>query len=189
MLPASQANLNDIDQELLIYSFNCPNEKNEDRHSDDTFFLNGVHVRVLGVYDGHGGPWTSEYISRALPAAIQQHVENAEAASSSIPDALISPFKKVDGGIVKPVEAIFAPLLSSIRYNLPFSRQRNDIAKKAVIEQLLQDESRLELALRAKSGSTALVAYIDRTDIHVANLGDCRAGKLPTWASHPCMNL
>ncbi|KAK8122296.1 protein serine/threonine phosphatase 2C [Apiospora sp. TS-2023a] len=175
MLPSSQENLDDKDQAVLAYSSNCPNEKNEDRQSDDTFFVNGAPVRVLGVYDGHGGPWTSEYVIRALPVSIQQHIENVVPASSSIPNILVTPFEQVDRGIVEPMEATFSPVLSTIRYNLPFARRRNDIAKKAVVEQMLQDQTLLELALRAKSGSTALIAYIDRTDIHVANLGDCRA--------------
>ncbi|KAK7914617.1 protein phosphatase 2C family protein [Apiospora marii] len=175
MLPTSQGNLNDKDQVVLVYSSSRPNEKNEDRQYDDTFLLNGAPVRVLGVYDGHGGPWTSEYISRALPATIQQHIENAATVSSWIPNILVSSFEQVDRGIVELAEAIVAPVLSSIRYNLPFARQRNDVAKKAAVEQMLQYQTRLELALRAKSGSTALVAYIDQTDIHVANLGDCRA--------------
>lgn len=183
MSPSSQDNVDGKDQAVRVYSLNFPNEKNEDRQSYDTFLINGAIVSVVGVYDGHGGPWTSEYISQALPAAIQQYIQNTAAAYSSTPDILISSFQQVDRGIVEPVEAIFTPVLSSTRYNLPFARQRNDIAKKAVVEQMLQDQTRLELALRAKSGSTALVAYIDRTDIHVANLGDCRVGKSQTWAS------
>ncbi|KAK8074901.1 hypothetical protein PG997_009564 [Apiospora hydei] len=168
-------NLGDNDQAVLVYSSNRPNEKNEDRNSDDTFFVNGALFRIVGVYDGHGGPWTSEYLSRALPGAIQQSIQDAGAAASSIPNIMASSFEQVDRSIIESAETIFAPVLSSLRYNLPFTRQRNEIAKKAAVEEVLQTQSHLDTALRAKSGSTALVAYIDRTDIHVANVGDCRA--------------
>ncbi|KAK8064951.1 protein phosphatase [Apiospora phragmitis] len=176
MLPSSADHLDNNDQAVLVYSSKRPNEKNEDRDSDDTFFVHGALFRIVGVYDGHGGPWTSEHISRALPGAIQENIQHAAAVSLSIPNILASSFEQVDRSIVEPVETIFTPVLSGIRYNLPFTRRRNDTAKKAVIEQMLQDQTQLETALRAKSGSTALVAYIDRTDIHVANVGDCRAG-------------
>ncbi|KAK7985054.1 hypothetical protein PG996_005706 [Apiospora saccharicola] len=122
--------MDDKDHAVLAYSSNRPNEKNEDRQSDDSFLLNGAPVRVLGVYDGHGGPWTPEYVSHVLPAVIQQHIENAAAASPSIPGILISSFKQVDRNIVEPVEAKFAPVLPSTPYNLTFARRRNDIAKK-----------------------------------------------------------
>ncbi|KAK8016302.1 hypothetical protein PG993_014491 [Apiospora rasikravindrae] len=183
MLPSSTDNPGDNDQAVLVYSSNRPNEKNEDRSSDDTFFVNGTIFRIVGVYDGHGGPWTSEYMSRALPGAIRQNIQDAAAAAaaaaaaefSSIPKIMASSFEQVDRSILESAETIFAPVLSSTRYNIPFMRQRNDIAKKAAVEQMLQDQNHLDIVLRAKSGSTALVAYIDRTDIHVANVGDCRA--------------
>ncbi|KAK7962392.1 protein serine threonine phosphatase 2C [Apiospora aurea] len=108
-----------------------------------------------------------------LPSAADNLGDNDQAVlvySSSCPNE-----KNEDRSIIESAETIFAPVLSSIRYNLPFTRQRNEIAKKAAVEEVLQDQNHLDTALRAKSGSTALVAYIDRTDIHVANVGDCRA--------------
>lgn len=160
----------------LVYSSNRPNDKNEDRQSDNTFFAQNVPIRVVGVYDGHGGPWTAEYIARALPKAIQLSIRHTKAGPSSIPDRLIHSFEQVDRDIVERLETTFAPVLSSTRYNLPFARQRNDRAKKTIVSQMLENKTHSDMALRAKAGSTALVACIDQTDIHVANVGDCRAG-------------
>ncbi|KAK6820650.1 protein serine threonine phosphatase 2C [Apiospora arundinis] len=175
MSPSSIDISHESDQAILVYTSNLPNEKNEDRHSDDTFYAHNVPVRVLGVYDGHGGPWTSEYISHALPKVIKHNIQHARAGSSSIPDRLIRSFEQIDQEIVESVETRFAPVLSSTRYNIPFARQRNDRAKRSVVDLMLQDQNHLDMAMRAKAGSTALVACIDQTDIHVANVGDCRA--------------
>ncbi|KAK7983922.1 hypothetical protein PG989_011324 [Apiospora arundinis] len=175
MSPSSIDISHESDQAILVYTSHLPNEKNEDRHSDDTFYAHNVPVRVLGVYDGHGGPWTSEYISHALPKVIKHNIQHARAGSSSIPDSLIRSFENIDQEIVESVETRFAPVLSSTRYNIPFARQRNDRAKRSVVDLMLQDQNHLDMAMRAKAGSTALVACIDQTDIHVANVGDCRA--------------
>lgn len=49
--------------------------------------------------------------------------------------------------------------------------------KQKAVDDLLEQSTLVDVVLRARAGSTALVTTIGPQYIHVANVGDCRAGK------------
>jgi hypothetical protein len=84
----------------------------------------------------------------------------------SVAELITSSFVEVDSSITEGLR-IFKPYLARI---LP------RLVKQKVIDEKLRRGDIKELALRARSGSTALVAVIDEEYITLANVGDCRAG-------------
>jgi serine/threonine protein phosphatase PrpC len=87
----------------------------------------------------------------------------------SISTILEKSFVDVDDSITGPLQQSFK---SSISWTKTKARKQ-----KAVDDLLEQNGTLVELALRARGGSTALVTVISPNNIHVANVGDCRAGE------------
>lgn len=58
---------------------------------------------------------------------------------------------------------------------------RTKARKQKAVDDLLEQSTLVDVVLRARAGSTALVAVIGPKYIHVANVGDCRAGKNHSW--------
>jgi serine/threonine protein phosphatase PrpC len=116
---------------------------------------------------GHGDHHCSEFVSRALPAEIARNSEKYPGRSISA--ILEKSFVDVDDSITGPLQQCFK---SSISWTKTKARKQ-----KAVDDLLEQNGTLVDLALRARAGSTALVAVISPEHIHVANVGDCRASK------------
>ncbi|KAF2434360.1 protein serine/threonine phosphatase 2C [Tothia fuscella] len=148
-----------------VYTCNLPNAKNEDRYSQYVVRRDGSDITILGVYDGHGGSACAEYISKALPERIAAMLERNK--NISVEECLKSSFIGVDDSILEDLHHTFR---SYVTWPLPRS-----VRQKIIDRKLKESESAREIALRAKDGSTALVAIIEGEWIIVGNVGDCRA--------------
>lgn len=126
------------------------------------------HRIIAGVFDGHGGPQTADYLSKFLPEEILQSIP-FNASPETISEKLISIFESFDNRILEDFTRTFHRLLRipihALRLNQIGHKLRNDPAARMIAD-------------RAKSGSTALIAFIDRGNVYLANTGDCRAGEL-----------
>jgi len=146
-----------------VFTSNRPNAKDEDRSSETSLRNNQSEMTIIGVYDGHGGHHTSSYVSTMLPEMISNSIRNN--GGSSITEILREAFIQVDDRIVRPFKERF-----QWHMRIPIKRLR-----RKMVDETLRREVSKEVALRARSGSTALVAVIDPEYIHLANVGDCRA--------------
>jgi hypothetical protein len=115
---------------------------------------------------GHGGPHTAEYLSQALLPEILESIP-PHTPRDVVPEKLQAVFDTVDTRILSNFTDNFRHTLQ-----VPIqSIRQNFIAKK-----LCEDNIRSSVEC-AKSGSTALVAYVERNVLYLANTGDCRAGQ------------
>lgn len=115
---------------------------------------------------GHGGKLCSDFISKALPESIFINLKDGNGSISD--EILTASFAQVDKTLMQSVHDHFGTIL-----HWPMPKK---IRQKA-IDSKLQEERIKEVVLRARSGSTALVAVVEPQLIHLANVGDCRAGK------------
>ena len=88
------------------------------------------------------------------------------APPTTIPERLRAVFEEFDAKLLSDFTENFRHAL-----RVPIMR-RNIITKK-----LREDYIRSSVE-RVKSGTTALVAYVDDGTLYLANTGDCRAGKI-----------
>jgi serine/threonine protein phosphatase PrpC len=114
---------------------------------------------------GHGGPHTAELLSQNLLQEILESVP-LHAPAEVVREKLLAIFDSFDAKILSDFTDNFK---HSIQIPIRILRQ-NYIGTK------LGDDNIRHTAGCAKSGSTALVAYIDDGALHLANTGDCRAG-------------
>jgi serine/threonine protein phosphatase PrpC len=89
----------------------------------------------------------------------------------------MAPVETVHENLLALFDAFDAKLLSDFTENFKLSMKipiqairQNHVATK------LRDQNIRNAVERAKSGSTALVAYVEGNILHLANTGDCRAG-------------
>lgn len=122
---------------------------------------------VAGVFDGHGGAHTAEYLRKNLPEEILKTIP-LNASSETISEALLHIFESFDNRILSDFTETFHRFLripiQALRLNQIGRKLEHDPAARAVVD-------------RAKSGSTALIAFIERGNVYLANTGDCRAGE------------
>ncbi|KAJ3279371.1 hypothetical protein HK104_001517 [Borealophlyctis nickersoniae] len=143
-----------------------------ERPIEDRFNVSESGGRVfVGVFDGHHGPATAEYISYAIPTAIFSNPTLSSTESldtSAAVRALSDTFESVDKSIISSFQSDF-------RLILPLATS-NMIATK------LEDPDVRVRAERAKSGSTALGVYVVGGVMYTVNVGDCRAGYMDEQA-------
>jgi len=75
-------------------------------------------------------------------------------------------------------DAFDAKLLSDFTENFKHTLKVpiKSIRQNFIAQKLCEDDIR-ESVERVMSGSTALVTYVEENKLHLANTGDCRAGK------------
>ncbi|KAF7329869.1 PPM-type phosphatase domain-containing protein [Mycena kentingensis (nom. inval.)] len=137
-------------QQILGFQLSVVQYQPTDRPIEDRLSVDHAESRLLlGVYDGHGGPHTAEYISKSLPKMLL--------ASSPQDHARI--FERLDQS-----------LLHSFQTQHPHS------VVKSLLK-LNRTSPDIESAKLLRSGCTALVLDIDVEEnlVHFANAGDCRA--------------
>ncbi|KAJ8083766.1 hypothetical protein PM082_002532 [Marasmius tenuissimus] len=133
-----------------------------DRPVEDRFSLSHENgVVICGVYDGHGGSETADYISKELPGRITTALENEENTQLHS-QRLIDECLKLD----REIHESFAKTFRFLR-SVPFREQ--------ILSTLLSQSRALLAAQRAKAGSTALLARISSGHVELMNVGDCRA--------------
>jgi serine/threonine protein phosphatase PrpC len=90
--------------------------------------------------------------------------------NTSTADHITSSFTEVDNSLIGSLRDSFKSFLT---WPMPRS-----VRQKAIDAKLKRKEL-TEIALRARSGSTALVAVVDNEYITFGSVGDCRAGQTP----------
>mmetsp|Transcript_3174 Transcript_3174/g.4913 ORF Transcript_3174/g.4913 Transcript_3174/m.4913 type:complete len:1196 (+) Transcript_3174:43-3630(+) len=124
---------------------------------------------LFGVFDGHGGQFTSNFVSQNLPSIVKNELKVLSTApcdshfKSKLKAALTNACIRVD------------ELLSEeerMRVTMRVKNPRQDGRKKEITA---QSGVKVELFTRDCSGSTACVCLINRDVLAVANIGDSRA--------------
>uniref|UniRef100_UPI0035902386 pyruvate dehydrogenase [acetyl-transferring]-phosphatase 1, mitochondrial-like isoform X1 n=1 Tax=Myxine glutinosa TaxID=7769 RepID=UPI0035902386 len=154
---------------------------------------------LIGVFDGHGGPACAQavsqrlfpYVSAALlPQRTLEELEVAADAGDPVPDLVswLGPVGEVPGRQWAEKRAwslrtFWQELLDlETGEGLPphealvtaFKRLDLDISLEAQVHSETAGQSRLARRV-AFSGCTACMAYVDGTDLYIANTGDSRA--------------
>lgn len=129
-------------------------------------------ARLNIINTGHGGHNCAEFISQKLPESIATRLTREEIGA--VAEELAQAFLEVDKGLLESLHQNFKSYLT-----WPMPRT---VRQKAIGAKLKQQEAK-EVALRARSGATALVALIEEEYITLANVGDCRASKRLSFGS------
>jgi serine/threonine protein phosphatase PrpC len=115
---------------------------------------------------GHGGPHTATYLSQKLLPEILKAIP-PHTPRDDIHQKLQALFNEFDADILSSFTENF-----KITLKIPIEGIRKKIISKKLSEDGIRDTVE-----RAKSGSTALAAYVEGSMLCLANTGDCRAGR------------
>ncbi|KAK3939399.1 phosphatase 2C-like domain-containing protein [Diplogelasinospora grovesii] len=192
-----------------------------DRPIEDRFSVSVVYDSstksskvLLGVYDGHRGPWTADHISRTLPddllSTLSAHRRQSGRYGRFLEDDKIADlFESVDRQILSTFQDAH-PIRPPSPYEIP-STSTSQPAKKSILRKVksmflkdpkpelkrgLQviDPLQTEAALAALSGCTASMLLLDINQKHfgsgnvaskIINLGDSRTVITSTTPSSP----
>lgn len=169
----------------------------EDRDAIAFIKNDGIDQHMFGVFDGHGGYSCSQTISErlfhyiAVTMASEDGLEKIRRGNFDFQSLLqwhsqshihhvhlASEFEHVHREkLVKLATEMLSNLEDcSVRDNLisAFTRLDEDIMLEAV-PSTLNSDLRLPALQAAFEGSCGCVAFIDKTDLYIANTGDCRA--------------
>ncbi|KAJ7700363.1 phosphatase 2C-like domain-containing protein [Mycena rosella] len=154
-----------------VLSFQPTKEPNEDRYLVEEWPLHTGLWRFFAVFDGHGaGTEAVEFVLAALPSAIKSALStltSEDISDARIEDVLVNCMRHVDMRIQTDFLALFPGVIDDL--------SQDDIHRAIRDPDSVQGHSRIEV-LRARTGTTAVVALVDPTrSIHVASLGDCDA--------------
>lgn len=160
----------------------------EDRFSVDISPLsesNGGGTILLGVYDGHRGPWTAEHVAKTLPAELlalgpefkrrivtENHEEtgNEQSASDKASSAVRAAFQKFDMSMISTFQGTSNPVpviphnpkrKSVLRALVPSFRGKGRQEQPPRSDRQSIDPKNTPAALRVLSGCTASMLRID----------------------------
>lgn len=125
-----------------------------------------IYTEIMKFSEGHGGAHAAEYLSKMLLPDIVQAIPPD--VSDGIPEKLLAVFEAFDAKLLADFTDRFD---NSLKIPIHKLRQKH-IAKK-----LLDADNRAAVD-RAKSGTTALVAYLIESTLYLANTGDCCASNI-----------
>ncbi|KAL1735437.1 phosphatase 2C-like domain-containing protein [Schizophyllum commune] len=148
-------------------------EKSQDRVVVEDIEIGGQVWRLRCIFDGHAGNAAVDYIQQAIVPTLRARLAVLDASApptdATISTALSSSLLAIDDAIGNEARALFPPDLDSL----------TDAQIRAIADDHKDGGSGAnhEKLLRAKSGSTALVALVDPAGerLWVASLGDCTA--------------
>ncbi|XP_051482241.1 protein phosphatase 1L isoform X2 [Apus apus] len=63
---------------VAVYSIQGRRDHMEDRFEVITDLVNKTHPSIFGIFDGHGGEATAEYVKSRLPEVLKQHLQDYE---------------------------------------------------------------------------------------------------------------
>jgi serine/threonine protein phosphatase PrpC len=113
-----------------------------------------------------GGKDCAEYISKTLPQTLARDLNKNE--NLPVAELITSAFIEVDTSLTESLRGNFKPFLT---FPMP------KLVRQRLINERLQRRDIREIVLRARSGTTALVAVVQEDYITLASVGDCRAGE------------
>ncbi|KAL1662582.1 phosphatase 2C-like domain-containing protein [Schizophyllum commune] len=148
-------------------------EKSQDRVVVEDVEIGGQIWRLRCIFDGHAGNAAVDYIQQSIVPTLRARLAALDASTpatdSTISAALSSALLAIDDAIGNEARALFPPDLEAL----------SDAQIRAIADDHKDGGSGAnhEKLLRAKSGSTALVALVDPAGerLWVASLGDCTA--------------
>ncbi|KAJ7734786.1 phosphatase 2C-like domain-containing protein [Mycena maculata] len=154
-----------------VLSFQPANQTNEDRYFVEDWVLLTGRWKMLAVFDGHGaGTEAVDFVLDTLPATIQSALSvlrNQDISDMRIEELLTKCIRDVDMRIQNDLVSLLPGNISQL--------SDEDIRQAIRDPDSVEGNSRMEV-LRARTGTTALVALVDpKGSIHVASLGDCDA--------------
>ncbi|KAJ7588177.1 protein serine threonine phosphatase 2C [Mycena floridula] len=142
----------------------------EDRHGVEEWELENGKWKYLAVYDGHGaGCEAVEFVAETLPRMLKTSLQGLGSQPSDADVAVVlgSMIRDIDEHIRNEFLQLFGPEAHVSACS------DADIATAIAHADL--ERSRIEL-LRARTGTTALIALVDPDKrLHVASLGDSQA--------------
>ncbi|KAJ7172106.1 phosphatase 2C-like domain-containing protein [Mycena filopes] len=180
-----------------VVTFQPAETPNEDRFFVQDWALPNGRWKMLAVFDGHGaGTEAVDFVLDVLPKEIKfalnrMLVASNEDISNQVLEGLLTKcICDVDVRIQSDFTALFPDGIDCL--------SQEEISRAIKNPESSEGHSRLEV-LRARTGTTAIVALIDpKNGIHVASLGDCDAVlvtlKSTVWkprilsARHNCAN-
>lgn len=140
----------------------------EDSHNMIGALEEAPNISLFGVYDGHGGTYTSIYISKWLPHYFQNRKEFIEYKN-------LSQSQRDDVKGIKLLKSAFIATFLAIDENL---MAINRASSPTSVHQANGQEISLASAMsksKERSGSTCVVVLITPNHILCANAGDSRA--------------
>ncbi|KAJ7145381.1 protein serine/threonine phosphatase 2C [Mycena crocata] len=154
-----------------LLSFQPADVTNEDRYFVEEWTLGTGRWKMLAIFDGHGaGTEAVDFVLDTLPGMIKTAV--TELAEQDISDSVLEKLlqkciRDIDMRIQNDLVALFSDNISKL--------STEDIRRAIRDPDSAEGNSRPEV-LRARTGTTAIVALIDpKQYVHVASLGDCDA--------------
>lgn len=118
---------------------------------------------ILGVFDGHRGPWTAEHISKELPKRLLADPQKSrEAVFMQLDEELMRDFQEAHIPKARGLSQRISGLLGG----------RSAVMEKVDAE---HEARKREVAQRVLAGSTACIVRIAPGSIQAYNCGDSRA--------------
>ncbi|KAJ7030644.1 phosphatase 2C-like domain-containing protein [Mycena alexandri] len=159
-----------------IVTFQPAETPNEDRFFAENWSLPNGRWKMLAIFDGHGaGTEAVDFVLDTLPGEIKSALnlilntlnEATSLSNELVEVALTKCMCDLDLRIQSDFTALFPDEIERL--------SKEEISQAMRDPESSEGHSRVEV-LRARTGTTAIVALIDPKDvIHVASLGDCDA--------------
>ncbi|KAJ6488036.1 protein serine threonine phosphatase 2C [Mycena sanguinolenta] len=167
----SEASSSNVVHGAHVLTFQPGSDPNEDRYLVEEWLLHNGTWKILAVFDGHGaGTEAADFVLATLSGLIKDTLSaltHEEFSAANIDELLARCIRDVDMRIHDDFVALFPGDVSDLSPEEICQAIRDPDSKDG--------HSRVEV-LRARTGTTAIVALIDpKNSIHVASLGDCDA--------------
>ncbi|KAJ7720942.1 phosphatase 2C-like domain-containing protein [Mycena metata] len=173
----SKASSPNIICDAHVLTFQPAETPNEDRFFAEDWLLPDGRWKMLAIFDGHGaGTEAVDFVLEVLPREIKSALnviildtsnKNTSLSNGLVEVVLTKCIRDVDLRIQSDFTALFPGDIDDL--------SEETISRAIKDPESSEGHSRVEV-LRARMGTTALVALIDpKNVIHVASLGDCDA--------------
>lgn len=123
------------------------------------------------MLDGHSSPRCVTHAAQHLPAQLEQAIRNLPASAWTGPHSSSDP---IACALADGIQAYDTALLASFTAAVPAPEQLAGLSDEEIRALVERPEVR-EVALRAASGSTALVVLQVGREVWTATIGDCEA--------------
>ena len=164
----------------------------EDKHNMIGSFKEVPNISLFGVYDGHGGRFTSDYISQYLPKIFENRKEFKEYKNLSQSDRDdVKGIKLLKNACIATFLEVDAAMLRIKKYSR--SKSPSSVSSFNEREECRKNVGNIPRVER--SGSTCVIVVVTPSHILCANAGDSRAcfkresKALPLSFDHKPMNI
>lgn len=152
------------------------------------FCSNGSYSNI-DLVQGHGGHETVDHVLKHLPDLIESSISSSTFEPSQLPTFLSSAIQSIDNRITQDILGLVPNAIeegSDDQGTVDLKRAEEALAKLSDEEVDAIVEKNHEVLLRGMTGTTALVAFVDKEkeNLWIAHVGDCQAGSyltMPWW--------